>query len=91
MTLQELLKDHSPFADFIEKQCRQRAVLMALIKSILENDNQELTINNVKIAVCNYFSRMIDDDNVVGDDIEKDVMESVITFVKQQELLEEFN
>jgi len=91
MTLQELLEDHSPFADFIERQCRQRAVLMALIKSILDNDNQELTINNVKIAMCNHFSRMIDDDNMVGDDIEKDVFDSIVVFAKQQELIEEFN
>lgn len=90
MTLNELLGTDNPFMDFLEAQCKQRAAVMALVKSILDNDNEELTIRNVKICIANMFSRMIDDNNMVGDDIEKDVMESLLDFAKQEHLLEQF-
>lgn len=90
MTLQELFQDNSPFAEFLERQCKQRAALMAYMKSTLTQDNDELTIRNVKISIANLFNNLIDQDNMVGDDIDKDVMESLVDFVKQEELLEEF-
>jgi hypothetical protein len=88
--LKELLQDFGPLAEYVEKNCRQRAALLALIKILLIEEKEDLTIHNVKILICNFFSRLIDEDNMVRDETEKDVMEAVIDFAKQEELLEQF-
>lgn len=88
--LKELLQDFGPLAGYVEKNCRQRAALLALVKILLTEERDDLTIRNVKISICNFFSRMIDEDNMVRDETEKDVMESVLDFAKQEELLEQF-
>ncbi len=90
MTLRELFEDNSPFAEYLKRKCKQRAALMAYMKSTLTQDNEELTIRNIKISIANLFNNLIDNDMMVGDDIDKDVMESLVDFVKQEELLEEF-
>ena len=88
--LKELLQDFGPLAEYVERNCRQRAALLALVKILLVEEKDDLTIRNVKVLICNFFSRLIDEDNMVRDETEKDVMEAVIDFAKQEELLEQF-
>ncbi len=90
MTLNEIFSTDNEFVSYLEKNCKQRAALMALVKSILTNEDESLTIRNVKICIANFFSRQIDEENMCHDHVEKDVMDSVVDFAKQEELLEEF-
>lgn len=79
------------FLEYLHKNARQRAALMAVIAKLLQEEDEELTVRNVKIMLCNFFSRQIDEGNMVCDEIESDVMKYVITFLQQETLVEQFN
>ena len=69
----------------------QRAILLGLISSILDKqEEEELTLRNVKIAITNCFVAMIDNEHIIGDAIEGDVLKKVLTFIEQEELVQAF-
>ena len=84
------LYGNDPFIAYLEANARQRAALMALLTHFLKEENEELTVRNVKIAICNFFSRQIDEQVVVGDAIERDLVDHIMTFIKQEEIIEQF-
>ena len=77
------------FQDYLLSSAHQRALVMALLASILDQD-ENLSIRNAKIAITNAFSNAIDLKVMVGDLIEKDLLERVATFLEQEQLLEQF-
>lgn len=77
------------FHDYLFSCSRQRAVIMALLASIL-NQDEGLSIRNAKIAITNAFSNMIDEGTTVNDSIEKDFFERIVVFLEQEHLLEQF-
>jgi hypothetical protein len=69
----------------------QRAILLGLISSILDKqEDEELTLRNVKIAITNCFVTMIDNEHMIGDMVEVDVLKKVMTFIEQEELVQAF-
>lgn len=82
--------NNDPFVEILMRNAAQRAALMALLTKFLREEDETLNIRNVKIAICNFFSHMIDERNMVNDDVDKAVMEDVITFCTQEQLLESF-
>lgn len=75
--------------DYLLSCSRQRAVIMALLASILDQD-EGLSIRNAKIAITNAFSNMIDEGIMVSDSIDKDFTERIVVFLEQEHLLEQF-
>lgn len=75
--------------DYLLSCSRQRAVIMALLVSILDQD-EGLSIRNAKIAITNAFSNMIDEGIMVSDSIDKDFTERIVVFLEQEHLLEQF-
>lgn len=76
--------------EFLHKNAMQRAALLALITKLMEEENESLTIHNVKICIANFFSKLIDDQNLVMDMSERYVFEVIMTFVQQENLIEQF-
>ena len=76
--------------EFYHKNAMQRAALLALIVKLMQEEDESLSIHNVKVCIANFFSKLIDDRNLVLDKTEVHVFEVIATFVMQEHLLNEF-
>lgn len=84
-------KDTTPeYLEYLEKNAYQRAALMAFIVKLMTEQSDTYTLHNVKICIANFFSRLIDDQNLVYDLIEKHAFDEVLTFARQEDILEIF-
>lgn len=61
----------------------QRAALMGAFSAILATE-EEKTIEEIKIAICNFIGDLIKQGVTVGDEIELDVTSRCIIFIEQQ-------
>ena len=77
-------------AHHLDRTARQRAVVMAFLTKLLKEQDYGLTLRNVKLATANLFTSLIDDDHMVGDKVDEATIESVITFLREEELLRQF-
>ncbi len=84
------LKNTPEYIEYLEKNAYQRAALMALLVKLMTEQGENYTLHNVKICITNFFSKLIDEQNLVYDLIEKIAFEEVITFAEQEHLLEMF-
>lgn len=75
---------------YLEQCTMQRAAMMALLTKFMREQNDELTIHNIKIAICNFFSQLIDNEVMVADEIEIHTMESIQTFLQQEAIIDAF-
>jgi hypothetical protein len=75
---------------YLEQCAMQRAAIMALLTKFMREQNDELTIRNVKIAICNFFSQLIDNETMVADEIEVCTLESIQTFLQKEAIVEAF-
>lgn len=75
---------------YLEQCAMQRAAIMALLTKFMREQNDELTIHNVKIAICNFFSQLIDNEAMVADDIEVYTLEAIQTFLQQEAIVDAF-
>lgn len=76
--------------NYLEQCAMQRAAIMALLTKFMREQNDELTIHNVKIAICNFFSQLIDNETMVSDEIEVCTLEAIQTFLRQEAIVEAF-
>lgn len=77
-------------AEHLDRTARQRATIMAFLTKLLKEQDYGLTLRNVKLATANLFTHMIDSDHMVGDKVDESTIESVITFLREEELLRQF-
>lgn len=75
---------------YLEQCAMQRAAIMALLTKFMREQNDELTIHNIKIAICNFFSQLIDNEAMVADDIEVHTLEAIQTFLQQEAIVDAF-
>jgi len=61
----------------------QRAALMGAFSAILATE-EEKTIEEIKIAICNFIGDLISQGITIGDEIELDVTSRCIIFIEQQ-------
>ena len=77
-------------AEHLDRAARQRAAIMAFLTKLLREQDYGLTLRNVKVATANLFTHLIDNDHMVGDEVDEHTIESVITFLREEELLQQF-
>lgn len=77
-------------AEYLDRTAKQRAAIMAFLTKLLKEQDYGLTLRNVKVATANLFTNMIDEDSMVGDSIDERTIEGVITFLREEELLQQF-
>lgn len=66
---------------------KQRAALMGLITSILQEE-QELSLIEIKLRVANAIALMIDLDSMVADEIDFHTVGACKTFLEGEQALE---
>lgn len=67
-----MLEQEKEEFEILTKIAKQRAGLMALIHQLIAT-KKDLTINQVKTVIVNFFNHMIEDDAMVGDNIDLEV------------------
>jgi hypothetical protein len=77
-------------AEHLDRTARQRAALMAFLTKLLKEQDYGLSLRNVKVATAHLFTSMIEEDHMVGDGVDESTLESVITFLREEELLSQF-
>lgn len=75
---------------YLEQCAMQRAALLALLTKFMREQNDELTIRNIKIAICNFFNSMIEEQAMVADEVEMLTIDSIATFIQQEAIVEAF-
>lgn len=61
----------------------QRAALFGAFSAILETQ-EDKTIDEIKIAICNLMEHLIEHEIIIGDEIEIDVITRCKNYVEQQ-------
>ena len=65
---------------FLIKMGKQRAGLMALVHSLLTTDG--LSHQQIKIVIVKFFSQLIDEDAMVGDEIDVEVCKQLLVAIR---------
>lgn len=65
---------------FLIKIGKQRAGLMALVHNLLTSDG--LSHQQIKSIIVKFFSQLIDDDSMVGDEIDVEVCKQLLVSIR---------
>ncbi len=82
--MEELIKPYKTMA-------KQRAILMALVASLLDPTTDEASIIKVRMSIAKTIEIMIDTDNMVGDEIDMRVTDLLHSFLVAQREINDIN
>lgn len=82
--MEELIKPYKTMA-------KQRAILMALVATLLDPTTDEASIIKVRMSIAKTIEIMIDTDNMVGDEIDMRVTDLLHSFLVAQREINDIN
>lgn len=73
------------------KMAQQRTALMALIHSFVSPEADNLSMFQVRSTIAKVFELMIDEDQMVGDEIDMKVTDALHSFLVSQQEIDNIN
>lgn len=67
----------------------QRAAILGLVCNILNKDEADITVKQIKIAIINVLGDLIENDHMVGDFIDLHVAKCCASYIEKQKAVED--